>query len=133
MDWANGDDGGINTVDCILQDSFQSFSYKDKLRVKAEGRPKPPVKTTQLVGATVRSILNCSMYDKVNWLTGSWLKKRLYCWPRVMFKACNCGVEQNKKKTKCLHDIEAYSDRGALSFVYPCAIATRLHSHWLNR
>jgi hypothetical protein len=68
MDRTNGDDGGMNIVDCILQDYFQSFSFEDKLRLKADGRPKPPVKITQLVGA-VRRNFNCSMYDKVNWLT----------------------------------------------------------------
>ena len=90
MDRTNGDDRGMNIIDCILQDSFQSFSFEDKLRVKAEGRPKPPVKITQLVGA-VRRNFNCSMYDKVNWLTGSLLKNRLYCWPCVMLKTAAVG------------------------------------------
>jgi hypothetical protein len=30
---------------------------------------------------------------------------------QYFIKACNCDAEQNKNKTKCLHDIEAYSDR----------------------
>ena len=58
--------------------------------MKAEGRPKPPVKITQLVGA-VRRNFNCSMYDKVNWLTGRLLKNRLYCRPCVMFKTAAVG------------------------------------------
>ena len=27
---------------------------------------------------------------------------------QYFIKACNCDVEQNKKKTKCLHDIEGF-------------------------
>lgn len=63
-------DGRMNIVDRILQDSFSSFSYEEKLQVKAEGRPRPPVKITQVVG-TVRRHFACSMYDKVDWMTES--------------------------------------------------------------
>ena len=43
---------------------------------------------------------------------------------QYFIKACNCDVEQNKKKTKCLHDIEAYSDRYLTCVVVPYHLFT---------
>ena len=43
---------------------------------------------------------------------------------QYFIKACNCDVEQNKKKTKCLHDIEAYSARYLTCVVVPYHLFT---------
>jgi hypothetical protein len=53
--------------------------------------------------------------------TLAWANKEVEHGP---IKACNCDVEQNRKKTKCLHDIEAYSDRYLTCVVVPYHLFT---------
>ncbi len=74
-----------NIVDLILAKPLESLPYEEKLRIKQQGRSTPKIDLVQKIGKSNRSF-QLSWYDKVSWLTGSAVKKKMYCWPCLLMK-----------------------------------------------
>ena len=74
-----------NIVDLILAKPFDSLPYEEKCRIKQQGRSTPKIDLVQKVGKGNRSY-QLSWYDKVSWLTGSAVTKKMYCWPCILMK-----------------------------------------------
>uniref|UniRef100_A0A3B4ULN7 TTF-type domain-containing protein n=1 Tax=Seriola dumerili TaxID=41447 RepID=A0A3B4ULN7_SERDU len=75
----------MNVVDWILAKPFDSLPYKEKIRVKQQGRSTTKIDLVQKVGKSNRSF-QLSWYDKVSWLTGSAVTNKMYCWPCLLMK-----------------------------------------------
>ena len=73
-------------VDLILPKSFDSLPYKEKVRIKQQGRSTPKIDLVQKVGKNNRSF-QLSWYDKLRWLTGNAVTKKMYCWTCLLMKS----------------------------------------------
>ncbi len=69
-----------NIVNLILAKPFESLPYEEKLKIKQQGRSTPKIDLVQKIGKSNRSF-QLSWYDKVSWLTGSAVTKKMHCWP----------------------------------------------------
>uniref|UniRef100_A0A9J7XFA7 DUF4371 domain-containing protein n=1 Tax=Cyprinus carpio carpio TaxID=630221 RepID=A0A9J7XFA7_CYPCA len=86
---------GANIVDLILAKPFESVPYEEKLRIKQQGRSTPKIDLVQKIGKNNRSF-QLSWYDKVNWLTGSAVTNKMYCWPCLLMKPSHGCVVWSK-------------------------------------
>ncbi len=84
-----------NIVDLILAKPLESLPYEEKLRIKQQGRSTPKIDLVQKIGKSNRSF-QLSWYDKVSWLTGSAVKKKMYCWPCLLMKPSHGCVVWSK-------------------------------------
>ncbi len=84
-----------NIVDMILAKPLESLPYEEKLRIKQQGRSTPKIDLVQKIGKSNRSF-QLSWYDKVSWLTGSAVKKKMYCWPCLLMKPSHGCVVWSK-------------------------------------
>ncbi|KAA0702302.1 hypothetical protein E1301_Tti017936 [Triplophysa tibetana] len=84
-----------NIVDLILAKPLESLPYEEKLRIKQQGRSTPKIDLVQKIGKSNRSF-QLSLYDKVSWLTGSAVKKKMYCWPCLLMKPSHGCVVWSK-------------------------------------
>lgn len=65
---------------------FSNLSYDDKIYVKELKRPLPDLSNTLVsLGKNYNRKFNNSWYQKNDWLTGSSLLNKLFCWPCVLF------------------------------------------------
>lgn len=78
----------MSVVDRILHGfSFDTLSFEEKKTIKSVGRPQPPVEINkQGRGFSVKC------YSRVDWLTGSKERKRLFCWPCLLFSSTRNGA-----------------------------------------
>ena len=80
----------MNSVDYLLLSPFSSRSYGEKLEVKALGRQTPQiilrneVRATEKKRAYVRTF-SFESYTRIPWLTASTSKKKLFCFPCLLF------------------------------------------------
>ena len=72
----------MNHVDSLLTQPFSRLKLEEKLRIKELGPHQP--KDFNLKVSHRRSF-SCSWYEKHDWLTVSELKKRLFCFPCLLF------------------------------------------------
>lgn len=71
--------------------AFSQLSYDDQIYVVKElSRPVPNLPSLTNTGQKNRAF-NTSWYDKFDWLTGSTVTNKLYCWPCILFS--NSGVD----------------------------------------
>ncbi|KAA0713083.1 hypothetical protein E1301_Tti008606 [Triplophysa tibetana] len=84
-----------NIVDLILAKPLESLPYEEKLRIKQQGRSTPKIDLVKKIGKSNRSF-QLSWYDKVSWLTGSAVKKKMYCWPCLLMKPSHGCVVWSK-------------------------------------
>lgn len=76
-------------VEYLIKHRFSSLSYDDKIFVKNLKIPRPDLGTSLInfgkPGKSNRSF-SCTWYDnKCEWLTGSKILNKLFCWPCVLF------------------------------------------------
>jgi hypothetical protein len=73
-------------VDFLLRNKFSSLSYDDKLFVKDLKRPRPAMSNLVISKANSSNRGFCvSWYEKCEWITGSEIRNRLFCWPCLLF------------------------------------------------
>ena len=80
-------------VPCIITDlknnPFSRRSFQDKLNIVKNGKPCPEI--TDLVNdqkdknRSYQRHFNVNNYEKFEWVTGSSVSKKLYCWPCLLF------------------------------------------------
>ena len=75
----------MNVVDSLLGCSFTQKTFDEKKAIVAADRPKP--KSEQLIEINKQANRGFSVakYEKYEWLTGSELKNRMFCWTCLLF------------------------------------------------
>lgn len=73
----------------FVENDFNNLSHEEKIFVKNLNRPCPSL--DNLVNSTKGSNrkFNLNWYEKCNWLTGSEIKNKLFCWPCLLFSRNN--------------------------------------------
>ena len=79
-----------NSVDFLLSTKFDSLDFASKCDVKAKGRQKPFFQMSQSVPHSKSSKpytrhFNSSSYEKYDWLMGCDKRKKLFCFPCLLF------------------------------------------------
>jgi hypothetical protein len=64
---------------------FCKLSYEDKIYIKQLKRPCPDLSKTLVTTGKQNRAFNNSWYGKYDWLVGSKLLKKLFCWPCILF------------------------------------------------
>ncbi|XP_056619959.1 zinc finger MYM-type protein 1-like [Triplophysa dalaica] len=78
----------LSIVDRILRGfSFDTLSFEEKKAIKSGGRPQPNVNINRQ-----GRVFSVNWYSKVDWLTGSKEKTRLFCWPCLLFSSTRNGT-----------------------------------------
>lgn len=73
-------------VDWLVTNNFNSLSYDNKFHIiKTLGRPQPNLISIKASDNRQNRGFNITWYDKCDWLTGSIKRKKLFCWPCVLF------------------------------------------------
>ena len=85
-----------NVVDMLLARRFDSLSYDERVRIKHEGRPKPKLDLTPKSGKGHNRSLQVAWYEKVEWLTGSPVTNKMYCWPCLLMKPSQGNIVWSK-------------------------------------
>lgn len=78
-------ENGGDIIAYFVENDFNNLSHEDKIFVKNLNRPCPSL--DNLVNSTKGSNrkFNLNWYEKCNWLTGSEIKNKLFCWPCLLF------------------------------------------------
>ena len=78
-----------NNVKDILERSFSSRSYEEKLQILNTEKPKPAlhnlVCSYRASGKDYTRHFATSHYENVDWLTGCETRSKLFCWPCLLF------------------------------------------------
>lgn len=70
-----------NIIDIILKEKFTRYTLDTQIEIKNNGRCTPNLLRLLQVNKNQSSrSFNTDWYKKVEWLTGSDLKNKLYCW-----------------------------------------------------
>lgn len=70
----------------FLRQPFSRLPIQEQLLIKQQGRPKPNLENVLITQDKSKArTLSSSWYERVEWLTGSLVHKKLYCWPCVLF------------------------------------------------
>lgn len=72
-------------LDRLLNTSFGTLNFEDKLDIIARGRPTPDIRLSTQMKNYVR-YFKTEYYDISKWLTACQSKKKLFCWPCVLFE-----------------------------------------------
>ena len=70
----------MNAVDSVLGCSFTQKTFEEKKATVAAGRPKPKLEQLIKVYKHANRQFSVAKYEKYDWLTGSELKNRMFCW-----------------------------------------------------
>lgn len=68
----------------LIRVPFFNKSLEEQVEIISKGKPKPKLDLTQKKGEQVRHF-QLGYYDKYEWLTGSRVTNKMYCWPCLLF------------------------------------------------
>lgn len=72
-------------VDWLVDHPFKTLSDEVKALIVSKSKPRPDVLALKSAPATQKRGFNAAWYDKVEWLTGSIKRQKLFCWPCLLF------------------------------------------------
>lgn len=78
-------ENGADIMSYFVENDFDCLSYDDKIFVKNLNRPVPSLNNLVISGKGSSRKFNTDWYKKCNWLTGSEMKNKLFCWPCLLF------------------------------------------------
>lgn len=95
-------------VDWLVDHPFASLSDEIKMLIISKPKPRPEVLVLNSAPAALRRGFNVAWYDRVEWLTGSVKRQKLFCWPCLLFGQCSycvwskIGFDNLKNMPRCL-------------------------------
>ena len=77
------------SVSSLLQNSFSSRSFHEKLAIVTNGKPKPDMSTSLSCsfnhkGRKINRKFSNNRFETISWLTGCTVTNKLYCWPCLL-------------------------------------------------
>ena len=75
----------MNAVDSLLGCSFTQKTFEEKKAIVAACRPKPKLEHLIEIYKHANRRFSVAKYEKYDWLTGSELKNRMFCWTCLLF------------------------------------------------
>ena len=75
----------MNVVNSLLGCSFTQKTFEEKKAIVAADRSKPKLEQLIEINKHANRRFCVAKYEKYDWLTGSELKNRMYCWTCLLF------------------------------------------------
>ncbi|KAJ8911209.1 hypothetical protein NQ315_004429 [Exocentrus adspersus] len=95
-------------VSYLLSHKFSGLSYNDKIFVKQQPIPRPPMNNLVQIKSGHNRAFSKTLYDKHIWLTGSESRNKLFCWYCVLF--AEAGYDNFKEVHRVLIKHEMSKD-----------------------
>lgn len=81
-----------DVVDYLLLNGFSSLSYDVKVRIEKIVRPTPSMPSLVFTSGKQNRGFSDSNYKKIEWLTASTVRNKLYCWKCPLFTNDQCSI-----------------------------------------
>ena len=75
----------MNAVDSLWRCPFTLKAFEKKTAIVAVWRPKPKLEQLIEINKHAKRRFSVAKYEKYDWLTGSELKNRMFCWTCLLF------------------------------------------------
>lgn len=104
----------LNSVEFLLENSFERLEIGTKLAIKNLGPHKPDIHIVQQTkdkGRSFNRTFSRSWYDKKSWLSGCPERNKMFCFPCLLFRSSVTGGQGDIWSTAGVCDMKHFSEK----------------------